>query len=116
MPNEISNQDELDAPNEFFIDRSRPGGMLMFVPNCSATMAGQVVLGGCAPPSEGFVLTRLRTLLSMNGSAEKPIRNITITGVGFRDARATYMDPHGVPSGELFTHTAPLFFISLYIV
>ena len=100
--------------------------MLMFVPNCSATMAGQVVLGACAPPSEGFVLTRLRTLLSMNGSAEKPIRNITITGVGFRDARATYMDPHGVPSGELFTHgsahtelwahTAPLFFISLYIV
>ena len=94
-------QDELDAPNEFFIDRSRSGGMLLFVPNCSA--ARQVVVGSapeeCAPPSDGFVLTRLRTLLSMNGSTEKPIRNITVTGVGFRDARATYMDNHSVPSG-----------------
>ena len=90
-------KDELDAPNEFFIDRSRPGGALLFVPNCSAAAAREAP--ECAPPSEGFVLTRLRTLLSINGSAGKPVRNITVTGVGFRDARATYMDPHGVPSG-----------------
>ena len=37
--------------------------------------------------------------LSVNGSAGNPIENITVSGVGFRDARATYLDPHGVPSG-----------------
>lgn len=88
---------------EFFIDKSRPGGILLFVPNCSSTATKQVVAGtaaeDCAPSPDGFVLTRLRTLLSMNGSAEKPIRDITVTGIGFRDARATYMDPHAVPSG-----------------
>jgi hypothetical protein len=75
---------------------------LLFVPNCSAVSRRQSRAEGintCAPPAEGFVLTRLRTLLSINGTRAAPVRDVTVTGVGFRDARATYMDPHGVPSG-----------------
>jgi hypothetical protein len=29
---------------------------------------------------------------------------VTVSGVGFRDARATYMDPHAVPSGTRRNH------------
>ena len=42
---------------------------------------------------------RLKTLLTANASQADPIVGLSITGVGFRDAAPTYMDPHGVPSG-----------------
>lgn len=44
-------------------------------------------------------MTRIRTLLSVNGSKTQPVMNVTVDSIGFRDARATYMDDHGVPSG-----------------
>lgn len=81
-------REELDSPNEFFIDKKAK--KLFYFPNSTSPDA--------RPPSNGFVLTRIRNLLSINGNKTQPIRNIRITGVGFRDARATYMDPHGVPS------------------
>ena len=55
--------------SQFFIDRSRPGGLL-FVPNCSASSARQVVLGRRTRTGVHHRLkalcSRLRTLLSMH--------------------------------------------------
>jgi hypothetical protein len=91
----ISNvREELDSPNEFFLDRK--AAKLLYMPN-TTTADGDAA--GAPPPSDGFVLTRLRTLISINGTKDRTVRNITIQGCGFRDARATYLDDHGVPSG-----------------
>ena len=72
---------ELDAPNEFFLDRKQ--SKLYYYHNATATAT--------APPATGFVATGHATLLSLNGSLSAPVRDVSIDGVGFRDARATYM-------------------------
>lgn len=81
-------REELDFPNEFFIDKKAQ--KLFYIPNSTTTKI--------PPPSNGFVLTRIRNLLNVKGNKTHPISNILINNVGFRDARATYLDPHGVPS------------------
>lgn len=88
-------REELDAANEFFLDRRT--AELFYIFNSSSS-------GGTSttPPASGFVFTRLRTLLSLNGTAAAPVTNVTISGLGFRDARATYMDPHVRPPGKRF--------------
>ena len=43
--------------------------------------------------------TVLETLIAINSTMEAPVTDITIQGIGFRDAKATYLAPHGVPSG-----------------
>lgn len=50
---------------------------------------------GRGPPNwmEFFTTGALRTLISVRDAA-----NVTIDGVGFRDTRYTYLDPHGIPS------------------
>ncbi len=35
----------------------------------------------------------------MNASQSAPVKNVTLSGLGFRDAAPTYMEPHAVPSG-----------------
>ena len=90
-------REELDTPNEFFLDRRT--AKLLYMPNVTTATAAAGESAAVPPPSEGFVLTRLRTLLSINGTKQHSVKDVTIQGVGFRDARATYMDDHGVPSG-----------------
>lgn len=77
--------EELDSPGEFFFDKK--ARKLYLYHN-----------GTGAPPSHGVVVPRLRTLLNISGTQWAPARNITYSGLGFRAARYTYMDPHGVPS------------------
>ena len=84
---------ELDAPNEFFLDKAN--AKLYYFHNDTAT-AGAGAASGGAPPSDGFEATRYATLISVNGTKAAPATDITINGVGFRDAKATYMAPHGV--------------------
>ena len=72
-------KEELDTANEFFLDRS--AGKLLYIPNATSSSG--------APPADGFVLTRVRTLLAVNGSKDKPVLNVTVSGIAFRDARAT---------------------------
>ena len=81
-------REELDAPDEFFLDRR--AGKLLYFYNTTTT---------APPPPSGFAITWVRSLLLLNGTKTEPVVNVTVSGVGFRDARATYMDPHGVPSG-----------------
>ena len=76
---------QLDNPGEFFYDKK--GKKLYLYHN-----------GTGAPPARGVVVPRLRTLLNISGTQWAPARNISHSGLAFRAARYTYMDPHGVPS------------------
>ena len=81
--------EELDSPNEWFYDEDSK--TLYFFYNATS---------GTEPPSDSlYVVTQLKTLISINGSMSDPVQNITISGVNFRDTAYTYMDPHGMPSG-----------------
>ena len=55
--------------------------------------------GTRAPPDAWqFVVPDLATLVSVVG-VEAPVRNVSLVGLGFRDASFTYLDAWGVPSG-----------------
>lgn len=97
---------ELDVQEEWYYNSS--SRMLYFYPNRTNATGG--------PPTEQELggklgVVRLQNLLRIEGGAAgptavpgksagwKPARNITIRGIGFRDAGYTYLAPHGVPSG-----------------
>ena len=81
--------EELDAPNEYFYDKDR--GQLYYFYNAS---------NGVPPPSSiEFESVEERILITVKGSQEKPVSNVTVTNLILRDARFTFMDPHGMPSG-----------------
>ncbi len=53
-----------------------------------------------SPPSAGeLVAVQLETLVSIHSTMAQPARNITLTGVGVRDAADVTLKPWGVPSG-----------------
>ena len=100
---------ELDAPEEFYFNKS--SRVLYFFPN-------RPVANGTAPqPPTAEELggqlgvVRLQNLLRIEGagagptavpgqsSGWEPATNITVRGIGFRDAGYTYLAPHGAPSG-----------------
>ena len=82
--------EELDMPGEWFYNRSTR--LLFFMPN--ATTPGE------GPPADTqFVVPKLQRLLTVIGTLAEPVRDVRVRGLGFRDARATYMEPWGVPSG-----------------
>ena len=81
--------EELDAPTEWFYDKDKK--MLYYFHNATP---------GVEPPRDTlFVVTQLKTLISIKGSQSELVEDVMIHGVNFRDAAYTYMDPHGMPSG-----------------
>jgi hypothetical protein len=83
--------EELDAPREWYFDpQSRT---LYYAPNASDHGAEK------APPSEGFVATRLQVLINVSGSKAAPVRGLTIRGLILRDTARTAFEPHAMPSG-----------------
>ena len=47
-----------------------------------------------------FTVPALQRLIVLSGTQDAPVRNITISGVGFRDAASTFMDRRwSAPSG-----------------
>lgn len=58
-----------------------------------------------------FSVPTIQTLLRLNGTQARPVSNVSIINIGFRDASPTYMEPHGVPSGGdwALERTAALF-------
>eukprot|EP00912_Choanoflagellata_sp_UC4_P000607 UC4_evm1s378 len=79
----------LDGPNEHYFDEETQ--TLYFQPNQTQ---------GEPPATDlSFRASSIQTLLSINASASNPAYNITIQGIGFRDAAPTMLEPHGVPSG-----------------
>lgn len=88
FPRYIENALELlDAPSEWFYDPA--AGTLYFFNN-----------GTGAPTADTlFEVPALLTLLRVNASQESPVRNLTISGIGFKDSAPSFMEPHAVPSG-----------------
>ena len=83
---------ELDSPGEFYVDTAAQ--KLYLWHNVTGTHP-------VPPPSDGSVVgTQLACLFNVSGASQHdPVRNISFTGIIFRDTAATYMEPHGTPSG-----------------
>ena len=77
----------LDTVNEWFFDPKE--SKLYMIPNGTGTGA----------PTADFVAVQLETLISINGTMAKPVKDITVQGITFRDAADITMEPWGVPSG-----------------
>eukprot|EP01116_Phalansterium_solitarium_P015500 TRINITY_DN3430_c0_g1_i14.p1 TRINITY_DN3430_c0_g1~~TRINITY_DN3430_c0_g1_i14.p1 ORF type:complete len:713 (-),score=258.61 TRINITY_DN3430_c0_g1_i14:400-2538(-) len=85
--------EELDAPAEWFYDENSQ--VLYLWHNASS---------GTAPPTDGtLVVPQLRHLINVSGTQAVPVVGLSLIGVGLRDTRYTYMDPHGIPSGGDWT-------------
>ena len=85
--------EELDSASEWFYDRRARKLYLAFN-------------GTGSPANTSFVAVVLQSLLSVRGDdagprapPTKPARNISIRGIGFRDAGYSYLARHGAPSG-----------------
>eukprot|EP00052_Salpingoeca_macrocollata_P019021 m.157013 g.157013 ORF g.157013 m.157013 type:complete len:921 (+) comp20843_c1_seq1:32-2794(+) len=91
---------ELDSPNEYYYDKS--SHKLYFFYNATA---------GTAPPTT-LQATKLKVYISAVASQQDPIKGVSIKGLTFRDGAATFLDPHGMPSGGdwALQRTALLFF------
>lgn len=82
-----SQEAELDAPAEFFFDSE--SGQLFLFPNST---------DGRVP--KRLVATRLKVLISAQGTKAVPVRDVSISGIGIRDSATPMIDTRwGVPSG-----------------
>lgn len=54
---------------------------------------------GTTPVGLELVVPVLETILHIDGTANAPVQNVNIRGVGFRDSTPTYLKKWGVPSG-----------------
>ena len=82
-------KEELDAPREFYFEAATQ--KLWYVHN--ATM-------GTPPPSEWTWETPLLPILiNISGTKANPVKAVSITGIKFTGAAASFMMPHGIPSG-----------------
>jgi hypothetical protein len=84
--------DELDSPGEFFFE---PKAQKLYLWHNVTTSTP------APPPNAGEVTaTQLRVLFNISGANQSdPVKNVSFTGIVFKDTAATYMDPHGTPSG-----------------
>jgi hypothetical protein len=72
-------REELDAPGEWFHD-ARSGTLLFYPPT------------GVDLKTATIEIVRLRHLIELRGTKEKPVRNVTLRGLTFRHAARTFMD------------------------
>lgn len=71
----------LSAPGEFYHDRA--AGRLYMIPYNTS-----------APPPDVLVAVTSPTLLRFKGNQDRPVHDITITGITFRGASKTFLGPH----------------------
>lgn len=77
--------EELDAPNEFFFDRQTSSLYLYY--------------NGTGAPPASVEVPALNELIVLQGSADDPVANLSLSGLTFTGQRPTYLEPHGLPSG-----------------
>ena len=77
--------EELDAPGEWFYDKTE--NKLYLFPNGSNDV-----------PASGFG-TRLQQLLSIRGTMDRPVYNVTLTNITFMHTEPTFLEKHEIPSG-----------------
>ena len=82
-------REELDSPLEYFFDEEQQ--QLLFVPNGTSDTSRLQDME--------FVTTNLKVLFDIQGTESNPVQDISISGLVFKDAVHTYLDPHGTPSG-----------------
>ena len=87
--------EELDSPGEWFFD-AKAGLLYLWHNASSGTPPPQAVPG---VPGTGVEVPLARVIVNVTGSASTPVLGVSFVGVGFRDTRPTFMDPHSVPSG-----------------
>lgn len=75
--------EELDSPGEFFFDDQTK--ILYYYPNGSAPQMG--------------IGSNLQTLVSIKGSMDDPVFNITLQNIVFAHTAPTYLEKYEVPSG-----------------
>ena len=104
----------LDVPTEWWLDVA--GSTLYYYPNNTAattTDAGSTAdntatiaaAAVAAAQASTFVASRLKTLMSINGSASSPVTNIAVVGFTFAHAAPTFLDDYEVPSaGDWSVH------------
>ena len=78
--------EELDSPGEFFFNETTRDLFLFYN-------------GTGAPPAEASVVVpQTQILLKMVGTQWKPVMGVKHSGITYRAAAYTYMEPHAVPS------------------
>lgn len=79
----------LDAPTEwFFSPLDDTSGMLYYFPNATGAPSADLL----------FTVPTLATLILVNASQAAPATGVTLSRLGFRDTRNTFLDTHAVPS------------------
>ena len=76
-------REEVDYPTEFFFDEDSK--TLYYVNNETGS-----------PDNLLFEVTNLKVLMNFTGTMTNPAKNQMIRGVTIRDAKLTYLDPHGM--------------------
>lgn len=81
--------EELDAPREFYFEAGSQ--RLFYFHNATP---------GTPPPSSwAFEVPLLPVLISVSGSPAVPVANVTLQGLTFTGAAASFLMPHGIPAG-----------------
>ena len=81
--------EELDAPREFYFDAGAQ--QLYYFHNATA--------GTPPPPEWVFEAPLLPVLVNVSGTPMAPVENVTLFGITFTGAAASYLMPHGIPAG-----------------
>ena len=74
--------EELDAPAEWFFDTHE--NMLYYYLNVTDLAGAEIIV------------SKLDTILSIQGSQSQPVRNVTITGLTFSHTQTTFMEDYEV--------------------
>ena len=80
----------LDEENEFYHDTVN--SLLYWAPNASDASATE------PPDADALIAVRGKVLLSVTGSQQQPVKNVTLSNLIFRDAAPTFLDAHDMPS------------------
>ena len=83
----------LDDENEFYHDAA--ADVLYWAPNASDHTATPPTT---PPLADALIAVTGKVLLSVTGSQQQPVKNVSLLGLLFRDTAPTYLDPHDLPS------------------
>ena len=81
--------EELDAPSEWYFNAT--SRLLYYASNSTAGAAPDETVAMDAVQAE--------VLVNISGTKEAPVKNVTLSGIIIRDAAATFLQQHELPSG-----------------